>query len=273
MHPIEESLAKLGQLHQEGRGRLLAQPDDQPGWISVRQLADAQGPALAEVIERTRKNYPTEQLRPPAMLWFGHYIYPIQLVSMAMFLVEQRVPDLRADSLQVRFDEHGGIAGLAWTGRGFVALPGDPAADHADCEVVADRDALREALRARLIESFTPVVDATFAYSRLGKSAMWSTAADYCAYALMWLGELMGNELIGAQESRAFAAVPSLLSLRNDLIAVEHLGETHYMVNRNSCCLYYRTDNSGMCSSCPHRPLEERVEMVRKHIEEEHANA
>lgn len=36
---------------------------------------------------------------------------------------------------------------------------------------------------------------------------------------------------------------------------------------------YYKVEGGGYCPSCPHRPLDERNELVKKHMEEEATEA
>lgn len=269
-HPIEETLAKLVMLREDGRGLLMAEPDSQPGWTSVAEIATDR-PLMEDLFKGLLAHYQTTKLRPPAMFWFGHYAYNVQLITFACFLVDGRVPDLSLNKLSILFGKDMDIESLAWHGRSFAALPEDSYASHPDCIVLPTREALREYMQQQLIANFTPLIEAVSSYSSLGKPGLWEIAADYAAFAFAALGEMMGDESIGVQESRLFAAIKSKLSLRRQFISIEHIGSTHYMLERTSCCLYYQVKEGVYCHSCPHRPMDERIELVKKHMEEEAA--
>jgi ferric iron reductase protein FhuF len=105
----------------------------------------------------------------------------------------------------------------------------------------------------------------------MGKPGLWALAADYTSYAFTTLSDMLGDESIGVEESRLFSATRSKLSVKRDFIPIQHVGTTHYLLDRTSCCLYYKVEGGGYCHSCPHRPLDERIELVKKHMEEEAA--
>jgi hypothetical protein len=35
------------------------------------------------------------------------------------------------------------------------------------------------------------------------------------------------------------------------------------MAERSSCCLYYKSEAAQYCTNCPHRPLEERIQLIK----------
>jgi hypothetical protein len=272
LHPIEGTLAKLALLREDGRGLFMAEPDSQPGWCSVADLA-TEHPLMEDLFKGLLSHYQTTKLRPPAMFWFGHYAYNVELITFACFLVDGRVPDLSLNKLSIRFGKDMDIENLAWHGRSFAALTDDPDASHPDCIVLPTREALRKYMQKQLIANFTPMIESVSSYSTLGKPGLWEIAADYAAFAFAALGEIMGDESLGVRESRLFAEIKSKLSLRRQFISIEHIGSTHYMLERTSCCLYYQVKDGVYCHSCPHRPMDERIELVKKHMEEEAAQA
>lgn len=268
LHPLEESFARLATLHADRRSWLLTEKDSQPDWLSAADLA-AESSHLGSVLTRVASYYKATGSQPPVMLWFGHIAYTLEVVIFACFLIERRVPDLSPSNIHIRFDENGFVENIAWMGRSFAALPDDDGASHSDCIILPTRDALHEYMHRRLFELFTSLINSVSAYSKIGKPGLWEIAADYSAFAFATLGELMGDESIGVEESRLFSRVNSKLSVKRGFIPVEHIGTTHYLLDRTSCCLYYKVEGGGYCSSCPHRPLDERIELVKKHMEEE----
>jgi hypothetical protein len=272
LHPIEGTLAKLALLREDGQGLFMADTDSQTGWSSVAELA-TEYPLMEDLFNGLLAHYQTTKLRPPAMFWFGHYAYNVELITFACFLVDGRVPDLSLNQLSIRFGKDMDIENLAWHGRSFAALPDDPYAAHPDCIVLPTREALRKYMQKQLLANFTPLIEAVSSYSSLGKPGLWEIAADYAAFAFAALGEILGDESLGVRESRLFAAIKSKLSLRRQFIPIEHIGSTHYMLERTSCCLYYEVKDGVYCHSCPHRPMDERIELVKKHMEGEAAQA
>ena len=268
LHPLERSLKKLELLRDHGQGLLMPDTDSREGWFSVAELV-TESHLMERLFERLSSHYKSTRRRPPAMFWFGHYAYTIELITFAFFLTEGRVPDLSTDRVWIRLGESTEIQNAAWKGRSFAALPGDPDASHADCIVLLNREALREHMREQLTAHLTPLVDAISAYSSLGKPGLWEIAAEYTAFAFVALGELLGDETIGAEESRAFSSTRSRLSVRRNFIPIEHIGTTHYLLDRISCCLYYQVEGGKYCHSCPHRPAEERIHLMKEFWDEQ----
>jgi ferric iron reductase protein FhuF len=271
MNPIEETFQRLASLQPDRANWLLTEKDSQPDWLSAADLAAESSSHIGELLRRVLSKYKADGLHPPAALWFGHYAYAIEIVSIACFMIERCVPDLSLANLKFRFDNVGDVESIAWIGRSFAALPDDPAAGSPDCIILSTHEALRNYLRERLAESFTPVIEAVSSNSGMGKPGLWALAADYTAYAFTTLAEMLGDETLGVEESRLFSATNSKLSVKRDFIPIEHIGTTHYLLERTSCCLYYKVEGGGYCHSCPHRPLDERIELVKRHMEEEAA--
>jgi ferric iron reductase protein FhuF len=179
-------------------------------------------------------------------------------------LTDRRVPNLSTDGVLMRFDESGDLAGFALRNRVFFALPDDPHADHRDCAVLASPDALRDRLREQFITHLMPLVDVISARSSVGRPGLWALAADYCASAFTWIGKMVGVEAGAADEARALAAAPSLLRRKRDYIFIKQGDMSYYLVDRISCCHYFKVPEGHYCSSCPHRPREERVGLIKE---------
>ena len=274
-HPIEATLARLASLDEYLRPNLLAEPDGGPGWLSAPALALR----LDEVLARVAGHYKVSSLRPAVSLWFGHYAFIVAAVAIAAYLTERRVPDLSPENVWVRLEEDPAattdevLTAFAWRGRVFAALADDPEAGHPDCVVLSSREALCDHLREEIIAHLTPMIQALRACSSFGSAGLWALASDTTASTFTWIGELLGDPSIGLEESRAFNAAPSPLHRKRDFIHVEHCGLMCDMVDRTSCCLYYKVEGGEYCTSCPHRPPEERVERVRARLEKQAVEA
>lgn len=265
--PFEQTLNRLASASAHFQSWLLAEPDAGRGWLSITELAAEGTPYLAEVFERVVTHYKTADTQANAALWFGQYAFAVAVVPIACYLADQRVPTLLPGDVWTRFDEEGNIGGLAWCNRSFAALADDPDAAHPDCRVLPSGAALRDHLRDQIIAQLAPMVAAVRARSSFGKAGMWALAADTSASAFTWVARLLGNEAGGAAEARLFSASPSPLRRKRDFIRVDHCGLSYYMLDRVSCCLYYKVEGGGYCSNCPHRPQEERVELIKGWLE------
>ncbi|MCL4258221.1 MAG: (2Fe-2S)-binding protein [Anaerolineales bacterium] len=260
-HPIEQTLAFLAAANEDYRSQLLAARDEQPGWLSASQLQESAH--LAPLLQANGAHHKASDQQSPAALWFGHYIFNIMAVAVTCYLAAGRVPDLRPASVALRFDEDGEPQAIAWEGRRFVALAGDPAADHPDCTPLPDADALRLHLTQQLEAHCEAIILSLRQNSRIGVSGLWLLARDYYGSAFSWIGELLGNQPHALQEARAAAALPTQLARQRDFVCVEHAGYTYQLLDRVSCCLYYKTDEGRYCSNCPHRPMPERIDLIK----------
>jgi ferric iron reductase protein FhuF len=271
LRPLEPPLNRLAAASEHFRAKLLTEPDAEPGWLSTAELAAEGAPHLAEVFWRVTTRYKTSDQQAPAALWFGRYAFAIAAAPIACYLAAQRVPALGLSDVWIRFEDDGDIGGLAWRSRSFAALADDPEAGHPDCRVVSSRDALRDHLRDQLIAHFTPMIEAVRARSAMGKAGLWALAADYAANAFTWVARLWGDEAGGAAEARLFSASASPLRRQRDFICVNHCGLSYYLLDRVSCCLYYKVEGGKYCSSCPHRAPQERVDLIKGWLEKQAA--
>jgi ferric iron reductase protein FhuF len=267
LHPLYQTMEQLQAANDEFRTHLLNTPDTEAGWLEVTALTSDRTTHLQELFARVVKRFPTNDKRAPAALWFGHYAFAVEAVAIACYLAARRVPDMTPEKVAVRFDADGEMGAFAWGSPRFIGLPTDPEAAHLDCRVVDSMDALQFVLREQIVGHLTPVINAVSARAHFGKPGMWALAADYCAHAFVWVSGMMGDEAGGVAEARLLAATPSPLSRKRDFILVEQSGLSYPLVDRTSCCLYYKCDSGEYCSSCPHRPKEERVELIKGWLE------
>lgn len=262
-HLLTHTYQQLGQTYSYFQNRVLTQCDEQPGWLTVTDLCTAEYATLGQVLARVKNHYPSPSTQAPVSLWFGHYAFAFMAIPIACYLTSGRVPHLNPAEVWVRFAGDGDIAGLAWRGRSFYALPTDPAAGHPQCQVVANQEALRLCLRQQLVSHLEFLVKALSACSPLGRAGMWALAADTCANAFVWVARHNQQEAWGAEEAHLLATSASPLQRQRGFIVVEQDEIYYHLVDRVSCCLYYKVEGGGYCSSCPHRPAEERVALIQ----------
>ncbi|MBX3003286.1 MAG: (2Fe-2S)-binding protein [Anaerolineales bacterium] len=265
-HPIVATLAALSAANESYRAQLLSTPDAQPGWLNASQLHESA--YLAPLLKASAAHHQATDAQSPAALWFGHYVFYIMAVAVTCYLATQRVPDLRPGSLAVRFDADGELLAIAWQGRAFAALAADPAAAHPDCTAMPDTDALRQHLTQQLEAHCQPLILALCQNSRIGVAGLWLLARDYYGSAFTWVGEQLGDVPRSLHEARTAAALPTQLARQRDFVCVEHAGLSYQLIDRVSCCLYYKTGEGHYCSNCPHRPMPQRIALIEEWLAE-----
>lgn len=261
-HPLLATFERLRHLNEHMDTLKLAPAG--AGWLSLATLLDASDGTLATLLGRMNVHFKSTNRRSSASLFFGDYAYALLALSAGCYLVDQRVPRLTAETVWVTFGEQGEMAGIALSDYGFAALEDDPAADHADCLVLPTLDALQDFLLAQATACLQPLTQAVRANSTLGIPAMWALAADYLASATTFVGRCLQQDAAALMVARQLAAKPSPLRRKRDFIHIEACGQSYELVDRISCCLYYQVEDGHYCSSCPHRPLDERVGMIQE---------
>ncbi len=243
--------------------RLLVDDPEGEGWVTLNAMLELDTGVLVRLVDQQAAHHKVKGRSASAVLFFSEYAYVAIAMCAATYLSFQRVPLLATGDVVVRYDEDSHIAGVAVRSYRFAALPGDPDANHPDCVVAATPDALRDRLREQLIAHLEPLVLAIHAATRAGKPALWAIAQDYAASAFSWIGKTLGEQQSGISESLLIAEPPSKLHRDKGFVHIEHCGQEYYMVDRLSCCLYYKSPEGHYCSSCPHRPMEERVDIIK----------
>ncbi len=260
-HPLLASFDLL-RARSSSFGALVDAPEGE-GWVELAWLLDPARPELAGLIDGVGAGRKVRGRSIPGLNLFGGYVIVINALHAACYLLFQRVPLFDAADLSLRFSDGGDILGVAIRSYRFAALPADPAAGHADCTLLESADALRDQLRLQLVALLEPLVDAIHRVARTGKPAMWAMAGDYVAQGFGWIGREAGNQAAGVAEVVKLTTPPSKLQRTRGFVHIEHMGQEYDMVDRVSCCLWYKVPDGGYCSACPHRPMEERVQKIK----------
>lgn len=242
---------------------LLVDNPEGEGWVRLDDVVDLGTGELVRLVDQVGAHNKMKGRSAPAVLFFGGYAYIAIAMCATTYLAYQRVPLLPLGDMTARFDAESDIQAIAVNSYRFAALPSDPAADHPDCLVVESPEALRDVLREHLIAHLEPLLLATHQATKAGKPAMWALAQDYVGSAFSWIGRTLGCQTEGIAESLAINGPPSKLHRDKGFVHIEHCGQEYYMVDRLSCCLYYKSPEGHYCSTCPHRPMDERIDMIK----------
>ncbi len=261
---LREQSAQFGLLHEEPAGE---------GWLTLAELLVPTRPELARLAQAYGAEHKLPGRTAPALNVFGGYAYALVAIVAACYLAQKRVPLCEPDETSVRFDAEGHVNGLAFGSNRFAALDDDPDARHPDCEPFASPELLRDRLRAQLVTLVEPLGHAIHATAGVGKPALWAAAADSMAFAFSYVGKALGAEATGAAEATQIGTPGTILHRRKGFIPIEHCGLEHHLVDRVGCCLFYKAPEGRYCSSCPHRPLEERITLIKNWLETQSAHA
>lgn len=261
-HPLLDTIERAQKLGGH-MGAIHLVPEGE-NWVALQSVVSPTEEILRDLLGRVSTHYKTENRRAPAALFFGDFAFAVLAVASAAYLLERRVPRLSLESFWVHFGDHGEIEGIALNDYTFAALADDPAAGHADCLVVESTDALQEYLLQQANDCLQPLTKEVRANSTLGIPAMWALAADYTASATTYIGRTLQKEAEALELARQLGTRQSPLRRKRDFIHIEESGLSFHMVDRVSCCLYYQVEDGHYCSTCPHRPMDERVERIRK---------
>jgi hypothetical protein len=241
------------------------------GWFRAADLLQPDRPYLDEGLAWSVRRYPNAERRVGGSFFISHYVWYVAAAAVGCYLAEQRVPDLAADNVALRYGSYtwseDGESGEAerlevrFLSLRFAALPTDPAAGQPHVEIRADEADLRTWLRLRLEAHLAPLIQAISNRTHLGQRAQWNLAADSCAALFQHAGLGLGNEARGIKEGLAFvkAAGSPLRNPQTGYVTLEYQGYCETFRARGGCCLYYRADETGeKCATCVLRPEAER---------------
>jgi hypothetical protein len=112
---------------------------------------------------------------------------------------------------------------------------------------------MRNWLRQRLEAHLTPLIEAIYSRTYLGKRAQWNLVADSCAALFQHAGAALGDEAPGLEEGLAFVKVAGspLCNPQTGYFTLEYQDRCETFRARSGCCLYYRAEEGGeKCTTC-----------------------
>jgi hypothetical protein len=238
------------------------------GWYTPAEIFADEGRLARELMEKIGAENQTSDASIMGNWFFGSYTWMLSSAGIGSFIAGRRVPDISIDNVAFKISPHGTPIGLALRQARFTALPDDPAAGHPDVTIVADEVTLRETYREQYIAHLEQVIPQVRAASRFGVGAMWIAAADTCASMLIHLSKELSAGPVSQTDIDPFITRKPLKA-KSGILEIEHNGEIHQFLDRASCCFYYKTgkEDAEKCSTCPLRPMEERVEQLVHYLE------
>lgn len=252
--PIAETLTRAaGQIEYFSA----SQGNPPEGWLRASEVV-SNPDAVRQILSQVLAVYEMDDRQIGASFLVLGYFWAPMLAALACYTLERRLPDLSPDT--VAFDLNGGVR---FTSARFCALPDDPAARHADVEILPDRDALRD----RLVHQFEhehaePFFETLRSVAPYGINGMRANYIDRLVSAIIWISNSLGDPEIARREVPAFVSRMSQKS-RAGIIELRHDGQHGIYQQRSGCCLNYRLPGKEKCDTCPLRPVEERLAIFR----------
>lgn len=281
MPALQETLSRLGTLDQFLDAEL---GPLEAGWIRAVDLLRPDRSCLEEGLAWSVRRYPRAERRVSGSFFIGNYAWYIAAAAIGCYLAEQRVPDLAAENIALRYStftwHEAGESGEAerldvrFLSDTFAVLPIDPAAGQPGALVMPTEAALRTWLRQRLEAHLAPLIEAIYSRTYLGKRAQWALVADTCAALFQHAGAALGDEKRGREEGLAFikAAGSPLYNSKTGYFTLEYQAHCETFRARGSCCLYYRAEEGGeKCSTCVLRPEAERNQRLLDYMAHKYA--
>lgn len=236
------------------------------GWFSPADLLE--GGALAEVLAQQAAHAPCQDKHYLAASFISYVSFQLVTATVGCYMSLNRLPDLQTDNLRFHFDENGNHDRLAFCRPTIYGLPDDPDAGHPDLIVLEDKDALQTLFRSQLEALFSPLVDALKAYSGMGKRGLWGIITDRIGGILIYAAQLLGRQDECEAEIEALLRITgSPLNTKTGVLRLEHQGHHEAFLERAACCLSYKVEAYGYCSTCPLVKAPERERRLREYME------
>lgn len=233
-----------------------------PGWITAADLIGDRS-LLEELLSRIERGCGAGERAYAGTSLLRSYLWRILTPAVAVFLLERRLPDLRAENVALRFGETGFAEGLAFPAPRFLALPDDSEAGHPEAEVLPSEEDLLARMREMLAQTHLPALIPALRNLRVrrGRRTLWRAGADVCAEAFMFVGEELGLQEEACAHAEMMLSGDSPLSGPTNFFILEQDGCSKTTRVRNTCCLYYRVGD-GACFTCPRTTNAERIQRL-----------
>ncbi|MCS6847071.1 MAG: IucA/IucC family C-terminal-domain containing protein [Anaerolineae bacterium] len=265
--PLASTIAKINGYSRHFKLHL-GMPDG-VGWRRASEVVTSDSWLLVQ-LECLHAKHPYYPKHVVAMNFYNRYQWYLVTAGVAGFLLDARVPNLGAESIAIRLDDDGWVAGVALLSDAFACLPDDDAvgAGSIAAFVVPDREALRQRLAGQVWGHMRCLIPLMQLFTPVSAHVLRAATANSLAGAALWMLQAAGRHAIAEAESRALAnALPFPTRVR--FFAVECDGERELYLDGGVCCHYYlRPDNpqGEYCANCPKVPLTKRIAALREYM-------
>jgi len=248
-HPLAGTFARVSALSPHLSVHLGWREKDMP----AADLFCDPSPAFHRLLDRIRRSYQTEDGSVLASFFMNAYTWPLVSAGLSCVGVDSRLPGLRVENVAFDVREDGKITSIAFRSSRWYCLGEDQEAHHPHAEILDNREDLYKAFSSQLEDHLETVINSVGEKLPWGKRALWLTAADRCAEALMWLSKHTPSDILAPQDvpplyKKLFSHSAS--PLKNALTSI-HFDQGGLILERGTCCLAYRLPEKSYCQSCP----------------------
>ncbi|MDT0303857.1 (2Fe-2S)-binding protein [Streptomonospora wellingtoniae] len=139
----------------------------------------------------------------------------------------------------------------------MAVLPDDPAAGHPDAVVVPDEAALNAIAARHLVRTFSPIIDALHAHTRVGLRTLWGWVLDTQHFYMLNPARFLGRDAEAAwrragELGDALIEAGAVTRARPRLFPFYEDHPRGTWAVRGTCCFDYKGDpEHGFCTTCP----------------------
>ncbi|MEM7344381.1 MAG: (2Fe-2S)-binding protein [Chloroflexota bacterium] len=275
-HPFPETVCRVNQF----LDFLDVQFDvpNRPNWIEPKKYFAPNSTKLATMRTETQQRLRTDAANIVGSSILQAYQWPIIVVAIASYLLDQRVPDLSLDNVRLNFVNQDNIVKIGLQSGRFTALPSDPARDHPDATVVINQDALRLTLRTEIENHLGLIIEQLCCQFGAHPRGLWLAVSDRCASTLIWLMQeidgLVDPPTI-ENEIDLLMKVPGTLlySKPIGLFTLTYAENTYSFSKRATCCYLFKVKENSYCATCPRLKKRKRTERLLSYMAQKYGAA
>ena len=186
-------------------------------------------PNLGTLLDRVGRAMGSERADVQATLFCEGYTWALADPAVKALLAEDRLPSLRPADVVVRYGDDGYPSSVTF--------------------LEPDGPASLERLRRELEDHLAPLIADLSATARRPQRALWRSASDRLAQAFAWHGTQLGLAERACELGERALALDGPLGLRPRWT----LADGGIEMERNGCCLWWRTAAGEPCPACPLR--------------------
>ncbi|MEV4583069.1 (2Fe-2S)-binding protein [Nonomuraea jabiensis] len=220
-------------------------PDD--GWIACDRLLDSSSEELSRVLEAERAASGQKSDHATALTVMAVYAGTVTASALLAWALDRVVVDMRPHNVAIRLSEHHGFEAVALREPSTVEAP-----VHTLVSWVLD-------------EHLLPLAHSMRTRTRAGLRQLYGGVAHGCAAAFCIASRRGGDvDLLQRAYEEFLAASTGGLEQLGEVIRLREGDREGLFYLRNTCCLYYTSDEAVKCSSCCLDSVEDRVTAYRR---------
>ena len=250
-HPLAHSLEGAGRVNQLFNFPFAGERDE--GWTPATELFLGDEQAFGDLV-RSYGAYSWGSTHPHVsgsafmIAYLTRLVWPI----LGQYVMHHRVPNASLDNIAFhRQGQRVDATGLVRPS--FALLPGDPAADHPDAQVMPDLVSLYDRLKEWLFDANLRVVIASLRRAaRASIKVSENAVGASCSQVFRELYDRSGDPDNVVREGHRFFSDPESLVYRQVTMEIfEHQGMRGFFSRRAGCCLWWKAQPTNeYCSNC-----------------------